>query len=191
MTLTFKNHNEVIVYALEKIIDYARKNQYIFVAQSVWWIASMIVLTEGLVIHIDNIRIRSKADQVPTSEVKQIPSVKEVSATPRELQADLKNSNSTSYVHLDRISRINQDSDNCRSENSDSELNQASRVIKETREFLNKSRKERKQLRGKQDQLSRIRSGKIPEKPLTRKQENRLGAISKNTLVKYLDGRKK
>ena len=151
----------------------------------------MIVLTEGLVIHIDNIRIRSKADQVPTSEVKQIPSVKEVSATPRELQADLKNSNSTSYVHLDRISRINQDSDNCRSENSDSELNQASRVIKETREFLNKSRKERKQLRGKQDQLSRIRSGKIPEKPLTRKQENRLGAISKNTLVKYLDGRKK
>jgi len=58
MTITFENENDVIVYALEKIISYAREHQYIFVAQSVWWIASVIGLTEGLGMHIDNLRIR-------------------------------------------------------------------------------------------------------------------------------------
>jgi hypothetical protein len=58
MTITFENDNDVIVYALEKIISYARDNQYIFLAQSVWWISSIIGLQEGLVIHIDKLRIR-------------------------------------------------------------------------------------------------------------------------------------
>ena len=49
MTITFENDNDVIVYALEKIIAYTRNNQYIFVAQSIWWIVSVIGLTEGLV----------------------------------------------------------------------------------------------------------------------------------------------
>jgi len=35
MTITFKRDDDVIIYALEKIIDYARRNRYIFVAQSV------------------------------------------------------------------------------------------------------------------------------------------------------------
>jgi len=49
MTISFVNDNDIIVYALERIIDYARKNQYIFIAQGVWWIASTIGLESGLV----------------------------------------------------------------------------------------------------------------------------------------------
>jgi len=56
MTITFENDNDVIVYALEKIIAYARKNQQIFVAQCVWWLASVISLKQGLIVHIDNLR---------------------------------------------------------------------------------------------------------------------------------------
>jgi len=62
MTLAFENNNDVIVYTLEKIISYARDNQYSFVAQCVWWLASIIGLQEGLVIHINNLRIRSRVE---------------------------------------------------------------------------------------------------------------------------------
>jgi len=44
MTISFKNENDVIVYALENVIAYARINQHIFLAQSVWWIPSIIGL---------------------------------------------------------------------------------------------------------------------------------------------------
>jgi hypothetical protein len=44
MTITFANDNDVIVYALEKIISYTRKSQQIFVAQCMWWLASIIGL---------------------------------------------------------------------------------------------------------------------------------------------------
>jgi hypothetical protein len=33
MTITFENNNNVIIYALEKVITYARRTQQIFVAQ--------------------------------------------------------------------------------------------------------------------------------------------------------------
>jgi len=59
MTITFENDHNVIVYALEKIVTYARKHQYIFVAQSVWWLASIIGLTEGLIVHIDTLEKRT------------------------------------------------------------------------------------------------------------------------------------
>jgi len=66
MTVSCENDNNVIVYALEKIIDYTRKNQYIFVVQRVCWIASSFGLSEGLVMHIDNLRIRSEVYQAPS-----------------------------------------------------------------------------------------------------------------------------
>jgi len=59
MPITFENDNDVIVYAFKKIISYARENQYIFLAQSIWWIASIIGLQQGLIIHIDNLTNRS------------------------------------------------------------------------------------------------------------------------------------
>ena len=36
MTITFESDQDFIIYALEKIISYARNNQYFFLAQSVW-----------------------------------------------------------------------------------------------------------------------------------------------------------
>jgi len=67
MTLTFENDNNVIVYTMEKIIAFAKNNQYIFLAQSVWWIASVLGLQTGLVIYIDNLQVRS--DPVSQPEI--------------------------------------------------------------------------------------------------------------------------
>jgi len=69
MTITFENDNDIIVYALEKIISYARDNRYIFVAQSVWWIASVIGISEGLAMHIDNLRIQFEENQLTSEKV--------------------------------------------------------------------------------------------------------------------------
>jgi hypothetical protein len=60
MTIAFESDNDVIIYALEKVISYARISQLIFVAQCVWWIASIIGLEIRLVRYIDN--LRSKED---------------------------------------------------------------------------------------------------------------------------------
>ena len=59
MTITFETDNDVIVYALEKIISCAQDNHYIFVAQSVRWIASITALQQGLVIFTDNLDQRA------------------------------------------------------------------------------------------------------------------------------------
>jgi hypothetical protein len=56
MPITFENDNDVIIYALEKIISHARRTQQIFVAQCVWWLAAIIGLEQGLVNYIDNIQ---------------------------------------------------------------------------------------------------------------------------------------
>jgi len=59
MTITFEHENDVMIYALDKIISYAQNKQYIFLPQSVWLISSTIELQEGLDIHIDNLKARS------------------------------------------------------------------------------------------------------------------------------------
>jgi hypothetical protein len=63
MTTTFENDSDIIVYAHEIIISYARRTQQIFVAQCVWWLASVIGLEPGLVIHIYNLRKREPSVQ--------------------------------------------------------------------------------------------------------------------------------
>jgi hypothetical protein len=84
MTITFEDDKDIIIYALEKIISYARNNQDIFLAQSIWWISSIIGLQDGLVIHIDNLRIRSEARRGMAGSFVD-----------------------TTIIHPDRISRIN------------------------------------------------------------------------------------
>jgi hypothetical protein len=64
MTITFENDNDVIVYALEKVISYAKRTQQIFVAKCVWWLASVIGLDAGLIRHIDILRER-ESDSLP------------------------------------------------------------------------------------------------------------------------------
>jgi hypothetical protein len=66
MPITFENDNDVIVYALEKVISYARRTQQIFVAQCVWWIAGIIGLEESLVIYIDRLHGRTVEEKQPT-----------------------------------------------------------------------------------------------------------------------------
>jgi hypothetical protein len=59
ITITFENDNDIIVYALFRIISYARDNQYIFLAQNIWCISSIIGLMQRLMIHINNLQNRS------------------------------------------------------------------------------------------------------------------------------------
>ena len=75
MPVTFENNNDIIVYALECVIAHARRTQQIFVAQCVWWLASIIGLERELVSHID--KLQSGKDTTPQE---QLP--REVSATP-------------------------------------------------------------------------------------------------------------
>ena len=63
MTLSFENDNDVIVYALEKIILFARRFQHIFAAQCVWWIASIIGVEPELVKHIDKLHGRTIVEE--------------------------------------------------------------------------------------------------------------------------------
>jgi hypothetical protein len=58
MTITFENDSDVIVYALKKIISFAKENHYLFVANCAWWIAAVFGLNTGLTNHIDNLRSR-------------------------------------------------------------------------------------------------------------------------------------
>ena len=100
MTITFENESDVIVYALEKIISYAKKTQHIFAANCVWWLASIIGLEQGLVSYIDNIQSRvevtvasDKKIHIPNTAAKPLDKEKSeiqksISPVPRDLQED-------------------------------------------------------------------------------------------------------
>jgi len=183
MTITFENENDVIVYELEKIISYARKYQYIFVAQSVWWIALVIGLTEGLATHNDNLRIRKEILDPNYLSEKEAIELQDLSG--RQIPEV-----SSGYIHPDRINQVDiQNSDNIEVEDSELELDQATSIIQSANRFINNSRKERKAFKPKPCVLSRMRSGKIPIKPLTKKQRNRLQALPKDTITSYLNTR--
>jgi hypothetical protein len=85
MTITFENDNDVIVYALEKVISHAKRTQQIFVAQCVWWIASIIGLEQRLVTYIDNIQSRVNVTIAPE---RILGSRKTISPIPRDNQED-------------------------------------------------------------------------------------------------------
>jgi len=125
MTITFENDNDVIAYALEKIICYASDNRYIFVAQSVWWIASVIGRSEGLATHIDNLRIRFEASQLILEE-EQLSSEKGLSTSLLEGRV---NTTQESYIRSDRVFQVNKDSENSEAESSQAQLDRATTVI--------------------------------------------------------------
>jgi len=186
MTLTFENDNDVIVYALEKIISYARKHQYIFVGQSIWWIASVIGLTEGLATHIDNLRTRETLKSIGLLLKDQPDKVNDV--IPQDIPDCPVNTVGLGIVHPDSITQINGDDS---IQGSDCGSGRASRIIEETKRFLNKSRKETNTLPRKPEVLSRTRSGQLPAKALSKKQISRLQAIPKDTISAYLKLREK
>jgi len=190
MTLTFENNNDVVVYALEKIITYDRKNRYIFAAQSIWWIASVTGLTEQLVTHIDNLRSQGITELVGTSVTDQ-PN-KEGITTPQDIQECSNINIELGYIHPDRITQVdNTTNGNCSLEHSGSESGRASRIIKEAKEFISQSQKEqRRTFKGKADPLSCTRSGIISAKPLSRKQRNCLQGVPRDTIAAYSIERK-
>jgi hypothetical protein len=93
MTFTFENDSDIIIYALEKVITHARRAQQIFLAQCVWWLATIIGLYQGLIKYIHNLH------QVP-----QITIARSVSATPRDFTEDRRDCFET--IHPDRIPQI-------------------------------------------------------------------------------------
>ena len=78
MTITFENDSDVIVYALEKIVSFARKNQYLFVANCAWWLAGIIGLDSGLINYIDNLESRKRVIQP-----------REISTVPRDIAREV------------------------------------------------------------------------------------------------------
>jgi len=108
MTVTFENDNDIILYALKRIISYARRTQQIFLAQCIWWLAGIIGLEGGLITYIDNLQARevvangegsnlSRKDRgnsnntpypIHPHRAKQVSDTREVSGTPRDLLQD-------------------------------------------------------------------------------------------------------
>jgi hypothetical protein len=134
MTITFENDNDVIVYGLEKIISYARSNQYIFLAQSVWWISSIIGLQEELILHIDKLKDQNNIDRLEISK----DSTTQVKITNIE---DV-------LIHPERLARLQEiDSDYIDSEStsiSTTETDIHNEVIENCEAFLAQSQEERK-----------------------------------------------
>jgi hypothetical protein len=128
MTITFESDKDVIVYAFEKIISYARQHQYIVLAQSVWWISSIIGLQTELVIFIDNLKVRRDIGN---------PEVGEVSSEPPTLTA----------VHPSRVAQIYTSDGDYIQSNSESisttETDIHNKVIDNCEIFLGKSKQER------------------------------------------------
>jgi len=145
MPITFANDNDVIIYALEKIISDARDIQYIFLVQSVWWISSIIGLQQGLAIHIDNLKNQSE-NIVIIDQERMCQNTPRVSATPRDIQEE------------SRPDIINLQSDN-------SESGLVSEIIRQTKKFIKVSKRERKAIRIQKELLLHTRSGRITINP--------------------------
>jgi hypothetical protein len=95
MTITFENDKDVIIYAIEKIISFARENQYFFVANCAWWLARVIDLDSGLTLFIDNHRKHKTpkvsgdcSETVHPDRVQQIVTESAISSTKRYLTED-------------------------------------------------------------------------------------------------------
>jgi hypothetical protein len=145
MTITFGNDNNVIVYALETIISYARHNQYIFLAQSVWWISSIIGLQQGLVNDIDTLKAREDIDK---------PKLRSDPVSPG--------------IHPDRIANFrNSENSLCTSEGdsiSTTETEIHSEVVDSYERFLEQLKQEGKTIGGKTRQVSRVVKQKADKK---------------------------
>jgi hypothetical protein len=53
MPITSANENVVIISALDQFMSHPRRNQYLFRAQCVLWLMTILSLEQGLKVHID------------------------------------------------------------------------------------------------------------------------------------------
>jgi hypothetical protein len=156
MPITFENDNDVIVYALEKIISFARNNQYVFLAQSVRWISSIIGLQQKLVVHIDNLRSSINCNQEESCS-------RAVSAIPRNLQEEPLDKLDSQRIHPSRISQV---------DNSVA-TDHLDKVLEESEEFPQKSHIQKKRF----DPLPRTRQGKVEPRNLAKGERKKLSRI--------------
>jgi hypothetical protein len=87
----------VIVYALEKVIFYARRTQQIFVVQCVWWLAGINGLEEALVNHVDKLHGRTTVRKEHTTNEVSDPAIQ---ITPEFQDSDVQESKED---HQDKI----------------------------------------------------------------------------------------
>jgi len=146
MPITIETDNDLNLYALAKIISYARDNQYIFLAQSIGWIPSILGLSQGSVVHVNNLRAKLKAR---FQQIEELPSIRDVtcqaemgedlinnnqndpavSAMPQYIQEDNRPSVDLRCIHHDRVSRINKTHDDSNSEDITLHPERLSRVV--------------------------------------------------------------
>jgi hypothetical protein len=160
MILTFENDNDIIVYALEKITSYARENQFIFLAQSIWWISLIIGLQQGLVIHIDNLKIRSNISM--TAIVLDMPG--------------------NHHIHPSRLAASQEPSSQCSDSGADSdsttEADIQNQVFENCDVLLSQSKQERKAIGLKNRQVSRIIKQKAIKKAERKKPVKTFGTLT-------------
>jgi hypothetical protein len=162
MTVTFQDDNSIVIYALGKILCFARQNQYIFVADCIWWIAALVGINEGQASYIDSLH-HQRHIEVP-----------EVFGSLHDSQCDLiyestksvherRPSPEVSYVHLDSVPNIQAtNSDVSDLELDNSEEKREDSILASAIQFIHLSWKQRNALWQQEgDSLSRTRSGKI------------------------------
>jgi hypothetical protein len=168
MTITFESDMDIIVYALEKIESYAREKQYIFLAQTVLWISSIIGLREGLGIHINNLNVQSNIGN---------PAVRVEPLSRPELPG----------ICPSRVASIrNSDSEDSASEHESiitTETEIHDEVIDNCEAFLEQSKQERKALRVFTRQASRVVKIKADKKKSVKTFETQTERIDNNKLL--------
>jgi len=181
MTITFENDNDVIVYALEKIIYFAKENRYLFVANCAWWIAGVIGFHHDLTIYIN--KFDKKASEHS----------RKVSPTPRDIPEDPRSRSPKSHIDPDRLEQLA----NMSPEVSDKDLTSSkssipSGVVNSGNLFPHKSRKDKRQdiKQQKIQPLPRTGSGKVSKQPLTPQQRKYLWRIPKDTIKEYLENKR-
>jgi len=108
MTITFTNDSDIIVYALKKMIHWARDNQYLFVANCAWWIARVIGLDSGLIMHLDNLEAGKYNSQHRVSKTpRDIARPVSVNSDPKNLEELLlRTTDKRPFVSITRSTRL-------------------------------------------------------------------------------------
>jgi len=83
MTITFQLDKDIILYAFDRIITCCGEKKYLFAVQCVWWLASIIGLQQGFVIHIDNLHLQATIGNH---------NIREILSTPWDIAGTMENS---------------------------------------------------------------------------------------------------
>jgi hypothetical protein len=118
MTITFEKDNDVIVYAHEKIIAFARENQYLFVANCAWWIVGILGLDSGLTIYIDTLEVRNQIRQL------------RISPTPRDIDRSVSANSQQIEIEKELLSSNTKSKNQTQRNNWSAKRNQGNKVSK-------------------------------------------------------------